>query len=565
MEARRAYTEDVRKSLAASLQISKDPDPDAPLRVLHSALIQPDGVLLKLDASIEFGRGGDPAKSFLSCLLLQIEPFTRRLMSAAVQSVHADGRTTDLLTVPQLLQMLRGVSANIRLNGFYWHGRERPDYGNILHQCMLRLREHEPVRSLIPGLVELVESLLNQPSNRSESVDHPMGKTHESALLLLFQRNPCIHVTLLPMVMLLRKYGANPNHVAADGGTLWDVLSNRLTAGKIDFLLRWLLAEADLSVFDFVSTPSTGPCRRSRLDKMRERKKGLNHTPQQIYCDIIERMAADQMRRQTIGDSSSRVTVDVSANEESQSIRVWLQEQLAALPRRLFSTRVCNQLRAPYNLFPYTSPLELELTPAQVTRRHDLITELIAAIAEQPELVRLYEVDEDGYSLLTCLLTLPTVELMRFEPHAAWLFTSISELDPITLRTNANIRGPAPLDLLFVSHRPHERGDFIWRLSDALLAKALELSPPQYLTVDSLLSCIGSPRTWWLRLLTSQPHRADGGTALASAAGSRPELVFLPMRRVRLVLELLDSHGVHRCPATNEDFYAILLQFTQLS
>jgi hypothetical protein len=136
-------------------------------------------------------------------------------------------------------------------------------------------------------------------------------------------------------------------------------------------------------------------------------------------------------------------------------------------------------------------------------------------------------------------------------------------LDPLTLRTKTNIRGPAPLDLLFHSHRPHERGDFIWRLSDALLTKALELNPPRYPTVESLLSCIGTPRTWWLRLLTSQPHRADG--ALASAAGPRPDPVFLPMRRVRLVLELLDSHGVHRCPATDEDFYAALLQFTQFT
>jgi hypothetical protein len=122
MEARRAYTEDVRKSLAASLQISKDPDPDAPLRVLYSALIHPDGVrLLQLDASIEFGRGGDPAKSFLSCLLLQIEPFTRRLMSPAVQSAHADGRTTDILTVTQLLQMIRGAARLV--HGAGWMSR----------------------------------------------------------------------------------------------------------------------------------------------------------------------------------------------------------------------------------------------------------------------------------------------------------------------------------------------------------------------------------------------------------------------------------------------------------
>jgi hypothetical protein len=159
--------------------------------------------------------------------------------------------------------------------------------------------EHEPLRSIIPNLVELVAALLDQPTQFCAPIDHPLGETNRSVLTLLFQRNPCMDATLRPMVLLLRKYGANPNHVTSYGEALWDALSNRLTAGKLDFLLRWLLAESDLSVFDFISSPSTGRCRRSTLDKMRERKKGLNHTPQQIYCDIIEQMAAEQMRRQT--------------------------------------------------------------------------------------------------------------------------------------------------------------------------------------------------------------------------------------------------------------------------
>jgi hypothetical protein len=111
-------------------------------------------------------------------------------------------------------------------------------------------------------------------------------------------------------------------------------------------------------------------------------------------------------------------------------------------------------------------------------------------------------------------------------------------------------------------HHPHERGDFIWRLSDALLAKALELSPPHYPTIDSLLSCIGSPCVWWSRLVASQPSITDGGMCSPGSAGaSRP---LLPMQRVKLVVDLLSQHGVYRCPRSGADFVHVLLQFRRV-
>jgi hypothetical protein len=544
------------------------------LRVLHYALIHPDGVrLLQLDASIEFDPDGNPAISFLACLLndMQIEPLARRRTGAAVQSTHADGRTTDLLTVAQLLQMIRGVNENIRLNGFNWHGRsrERPKCGNILHQCMLSC-EHEPVRSLIPALVELVSSLLNQPSDWCASIDHPLvDSRNETSLFLLFHRNPCMDATLLPMVRLLRAHGANVNLLTSNFETLWDELSYRCSAGKVDFLLRWLLTEPDLSVFDLISIISQGGRRPIVGELLVLREKVVNNTPQQIMRDIIERMAAEQMRRQN-NDAASVAGVDGSAGEESpHSIHDWLQQQLNDLPPRIFSAHMRDQLRAPYDLVPFSSKLDIELTPEQMTRRRDLITELIAAITEHPERVRLDETDGEGCTLLAYLLTVPTTELMRLEPHADWLITAIGAFDPLILRRRI-LHTHYTLDFLLQSHRPHERGDFIWRLSDALLTKALELTPPRYPTIDSiLLRSIGSPRVWWSQLVASHPailgDRMDTyayAYAVASAFGCRPPLV--SMQRVKLVVDLLAHHGAHRCPTSGADFYDILLHSRQV-
>jgi hypothetical protein len=250
MEARRAYTEDVRESLAASLAIYQDPSD--PLRVFHSALAHPDGVrLLQLDASIESARGVvGPMNSFLSCLLQVLASFMQRGLHRIPQHNQANVVVqTAPLTATELIQLMRSVNENIRLNGFHLHGPPQVRAGwAIILQCMIPF-EHE--RSLIPSMVELVDLLLHQPVDRSASasIAHPMAEADPKILFRLFQQNSRLDATLLPMVLLLRAHGANVNHITARGARVWDAISFRLTAGKIDFLLRWLLAEADLSVF----------------------------------------------------------------------------------------------------------------------------------------------------------------------------------------------------------------------------------------------------------------------------------------------------------------------------
>jgi hypothetical protein len=105
---------------------------DRALRVLHAALNHPaDRMLLILDPST--GVGCDPANSFLSVLLRPIEPRVRR-MGPVVQQ-REDGQT-EFLTTTHLQQMLRGVSADIRLNGYtVRHASDQDSATSYINAC----------------------------------------------------------------------------------------------------------------------------------------------------------------------------------------------------------------------------------------------------------------------------------------------------------------------------------------------------------------------------------------------------------------------------------------------